>query len=69
MEQNREPRHFIRLFKGALVVRSGGAASGFRKVSGDGGEEPAEPASAAQLFHVKGTDTDAHAVEVSVPVK
>lgn len=37
--QGKEPAHFRRLFRGRLVVHSGGVRSGFRRLSGSGGGE------------------------------
>ena len=49
----KEPDHFYSLFKGRMVVRSGGVAGGFRNT--DEKDTSAESAGVA-LFHVRGTD-------------
>ena len=51
----KEPDHFYSLFKGRMVVRSGGVAGGFRNT--DEKDTSAESDSAGvALFHVRGTD-------------
>jgi len=50
LEQGHETEHFLRLFKGRLVVRHGGHASGFRTKS----VEEASEDDGVQLYQVKG---------------
>ena len=49
--QGQEPSHFVRLFKGHMVVHSGGKASGF-----SGGDADFYDTDGVSLFHVKGSD-------------
>ena len=49
-----EPAHFVRMFKGRLVVHSGGKASGFRNVH----EGDSYDTDGVSLYHVRGTDDD-----------
>lgn len=50
VEQGHETEHFLRIFKGRLVVRAGGHASGFRTVHA----EQATDDDGVQLYQVKG---------------
>lgn len=60
--QGHEPAHFLRVFKGKMVVFSGGHASGFRNVREHETYDPKK----AKLFHVQGTcEDDTRAVEVT----
>ncbi|CAG7820329.1 unnamed protein product, partial [Allacma fusca] len=59
--QGHEPAHFLRVFKGKMVVFLGGHASGFRNVRQHETYDPTR----SKLFHVQGTcDDDTRAVEV-----
>jgi len=60
--QNKEPQHFLALFKGKMVVHEGGVASGFKNVNeGDSFDNDG-----ISLFHVKGrSDVDTRAVQVA----
>ena len=49
--QGQEPSHFVRLFKGHMVVHAGGKASGFSGSDGDYYDTDG-----VSLFHVKGSD-------------
>ena len=51
--QGQEPSHFVRLFKGHMVVHAGGKASGFSGSEGD-----CYDTDGVSLFHVKGSDED-----------
>jgi hypothetical protein len=48
--QGKEPAHFRHIFKGKMIVFSGGNASGFK------GASAAAPQADIALFHIKGTD-------------
>lgn len=59
--QGHEPAHFLRIFKGRMIIFKGGHASGFRNVREHETYDPSKP----RLFQVKGTsDEDTRAVEV-----
>jgi len=59
--QGKEPNHFLALFKGKLVIRSGGKASGFKNK----GDVDSYDVSGTSLFHVKGTnELNTRAVQV-----
>ena len=59
--QNKEPDHFLLIFKGKMVVHSGGVASGFRNREDE--EEGSE--SDTRLFQVRGTtEVNCRAVQV-----
>jgi len=59
--QGKEPDHFLNLFKGEIVIKFGGVASGFKNVD----EEDELVSDAAQLYHIKGTSaTNTRAVQV-----
>jgi len=62
--QGKEPDHFLGLFKGELVVKFGGVASGFKNVN----EENQLDTTEYQLFHVKGSSSSNTRV-VQVPLK
>ena len=49
--QGREPRHFIKMFGGKMVVFSGGKASGFRNVH----DHDTYDADGTRMFRVRGT--------------
>ena len=49
--QGREPRHFIKMFGGRMVVFSGGKASGFRNVH----DHDTYDADGTRMFRVRGT--------------
>lgn len=54
--QGHEPRHFLKIFHGALLVFRGGNASGFRNAHGKVEETFEE--GAVRLFRVRGTGAD-----------
>jgi len=58
----KEPSHFVRCFKGTMVVHAGGKASGFKnKADADTYDEDG-----VSLFHVRGVDAaDTRAVQVA----
>jgi len=53
LEQGHETQHFLRVFKGKLVVRFGGHESGFR-TRDEGADEETLAGDGIQLYHVKG---------------
>ena len=60
--QGKEPDHFYRLFRGRMIVRTGGVASGFKNAN-DGDTRDVDGVS---LYHVRGTsDLDTRAVQVA----
>jgi len=61
VSQGAEPAHFLRIFKGKMVVFMGGHASGFRNVR----HHDTYDAKATKLFQIQGTcDDDTRAVEI-----
>jgi hypothetical protein len=61
--QNKEPQHFLALFKGKMVVHEGGVASGFNNSKDNVDTFDTDGIS---LFHVKGrSDIDTRAVQVA----
>ncbi len=61
MVQGREPRHFIKLFGGRMVVFSGGKASGFRNVR----DRDCYDEDGTRMFRVRGASAeDARATQV-----
>ena len=59
--QSKEPDHFLLVFKGRMVVHSGGRASGFKNRF----EEDSYDVDGTRLFHVRGTNEfDTRAVQV-----
>ncbi len=52
--QGREPRHFIKMFGGKMVVFSGGKASGFKNVH----DRDCYDEDGTRLFRVRGTGKD-----------
>ena len=52
--QGKEPRHFIKMFGGKMVVFSGGKASGFKNVH----DHDTYDADGTRLFRVRGTSSD-----------
>eukprot|EP01127_Copromyxa_protea_P007652 TRINITY_DN1754_c0_g1_i4.p1 TRINITY_DN1754_c0_g1~~TRINITY_DN1754_c0_g1_i4.p1 ORF type:complete len:1145 (-),score=304.34 TRINITY_DN1754_c0_g1_i4:301-3735(-) len=59
--QGKEPSHFVNLFKGRMVIRNGGVASGFNTSDQVDSFANGEP----ELFHVRGTtERDTRTVEV-----
>lgn len=60
--QGREPRHFIKMFAGKMVVFSGGKASGFRNVR----DRDSYDEDGTRMFRVRGTSAgdDVRAVQV-----
>jgi len=61
--QNKEPEHFLRIFKGKMLILKGGMDSGFRSRKES---DTAKAKKNVQLFQVKGTsDLNTRAVEVT----
>jgi len=59
--QGCEPRHFIKMFGGSLIIFSGGKASGFKNVH----DNDTYDVDGTRLFRVRGTsDQDVRAVQV-----
>eukprot|EP00004_Rigifila_ramosa_P003141 TRINITY_DN132_c0_g1_i1.p1 TRINITY_DN132_c0_g1~~TRINITY_DN132_c0_g1_i1.p1 ORF type:complete len:824 (-),score=219.57 TRINITY_DN132_c0_g1_i1:102-2516(-) len=59
--QNKEPGHFLQLFKGKMVVHVGGKASGFKNA----GDTDSYDTDGVSLYHVKGTNSlNTRAVQV-----
>ncbi len=59
--QNKEPDHFLLVFRGKMVVHAGGRATGFKNRS-DGDSYDVD---GTRLFHVRGTDAiNCRAVQV-----
>lgn len=60
--QNKEPQHFLALFKGKMVVHEGGVASGFQNKN----DTDSFDTDGISLFHIKGkTAIDTRAVQVA----
>ena len=51
MVQGREPRHFLKMFNGKMVVFSGGKASGFKNVT----DHDTYDVDGTRLFRIRGT--------------
>ncbi|XP_037093391.1 gelsolin, cytoplasmic-like isoform X3 [Pollicipes pollicipes] len=61
VSQGEEPRHFLMLFKGKMVVFMGGHASGFKNVH----DHDTYDADGTRMFHVRGlSEADTRAVQV-----
>lgn len=59
--QNKEPDHFLLIFRGRMVVHSGGRASGFKNRA----DQDSYDVDGTRLFHVRGTDSiNCRAVQV-----
>lgn len=59
--QNKEPDHFLLVFRGKMVVHSGGKASGFKNRN----DTDSYDVDGTRLFHVRGTDNiNCRAVQV-----
>eukprot|EP01006_Ploeotia_vitrea_P014078 TRINITY_DN3738_c0_g1_i1.p1 TRINITY_DN3738_c0_g1~~TRINITY_DN3738_c0_g1_i1.p1 ORF type:complete len:837 (-),score=586.38 TRINITY_DN3738_c0_g1_i1:115-2625(-) len=59
--QNKEPKHFLALFKGRMIVHQGGCASGFANVN----DVDSYDTDGVSLFHVRGTNAlNTRAVQV-----
>nr|CAD7200995.1 unnamed protein product [Timema douglasi] len=52
--QGNEPRHFLRIFKGKMIVFLGGKASGFRNLK----DHDTYDVDGTRLFHIQGTSAD-----------
>lgn len=52
--QGHEPRHFLRVFKGKLIIFSGGHASGFRSIH----DHDTYDKNGTRLFRIRGTNVD-----------
>lgn len=50
--QNKEPEHFLRIFKGKMIVHEGGAASGFKNINA----KDSYDTDGTSLFQVRGTN-------------
>eukprot|EP00733_Pompholyxophrys_punicea_P002028 Pompholyxophrys_punicea_v1_NODE_1312_length_797_cov_15.516173.p1 type:complete len:124 gc:universal NODE_1312_length_797_cov_15.516173:196-567(+) len=62
--QNKEPDHFLCLFKGKFIIHRGGKASGFKNLNA----KDEFDTSGTRLFHVKGT-TELNTKATQVPLK
>jgi hypothetical protein len=62
--QNKEPNHFLTLFKGKMIVHEGGHASGFK----NRGDKDSYDADGISLFHIKGTN-EMNTRAIQVPEK
>jgi len=61
--QNKEPNHFLTLFKGKMIIHEGGAASAFKNRKDQSSES--EDQGDNRLYHIKGTDAlNTRAVQV-----
>ena len=61
MVQNKEPDHFLLVFRDRLVIHSGGKASGFKNRA----DTDSYDVDGTRLFHVRGTNEfDTRAVQV-----
>ena len=61
--QNKEPDHFLMIFKGKMVVHTGGHASGFKNCINHNGFN--HELDDTKLYHVRGTNEfDTRAVQV-----
>lgn len=59
--QGHEPEHFLRMFKGRMIIFSGGHASGFKNLR----DHDTYDVDGTRMFHVMGTsDVDVRAVQV-----
>ena len=59
--QNKEPDHFLQLFKGKMIVHEGGCASGFKNLN----DKDVYDNDGISLFHVRGTNSlNTRAVQV-----
>eukprot|EP00163_Fabomonas_tropica_P012650 TRINITY_DN23990_c0_g1_i1.p1 TRINITY_DN23990_c0_g1~~TRINITY_DN23990_c0_g1_i1.p1 ORF type:complete len:848 (+),score=337.64 TRINITY_DN23990_c0_g1_i1:44-2545(+) len=59
--QNKEPNHFLSLFKGKMVIHQGGKASGFKNAD----DADTYDTDGVSLFHVRGTNSfNTRAVQV-----
>merc|ERR1719453_86201 len=62
VQMGKEPLHFIRLFKGHMVIHSGGKASGFKNKA----DADSYDTDGVSLFHVRGSnEIDTRAVQVA----
>lgn len=60
--QGKEPNHFLSLFKGKMIIHSGGKASGFKNKA----DTDSYDTDGVSLFHVKGTNAvNTRAVQVA----
>lgn len=60
--QNKEPDHFLQLFKGRMIVHEGGCASGFKNLN----DKDVYDTDGVSLFHVRGTNSlNTRAVQVA----
>lgn len=60
--QNKETNHFLTLFKGKMIVHSGGRDSGFKNIK----EKEAQEADSVSLYHIRGTnELNTRAVQVN----
>ncbi|XP_073253861.1 gelsolin, cytoplasmic-like [Porites lutea] len=59
--QNKEPEHFLRMFRGRFIILEGGKGAGFRA----GSEDDTYDKEGKRMFHVRGTsDMNAKAIQV-----
>eukprot|EP01099_Mayorella_cantabrigiensis_P000414 TRINITY_DN1191_c0_g1_i1.p1 TRINITY_DN1191_c0_g1~~TRINITY_DN1191_c0_g1_i1.p1 ORF type:complete len:857 (-),score=275.17 TRINITY_DN1191_c0_g1_i1:59-2320(-) len=60
--QNKEPDHFLQLFKGKMIIHEGGCASGFKNLN----DKDVYDTDGVSLFHVRGTNSlNTRAVQVA----
>jgi len=60
--QNKEPDHFLQLFKGRMIIHEGGCASGFKNLN----DKDVYDTDGISLFHVRGTNNlNTRAVQVA----
>jgi len=60
--QNKEPNHFLQLFKGKMIVHEGGRASGFKNRN----DKDSYDTDGVSLFHIKGTnELNTRAIQVA----
>jgi len=62
--QNKEPNHFLQLFKGKMIVHEGGKASGFKNRK----DVDSYDTDGISLFHIKGTN-ELNTRAIQVPEK
>jgi len=60
--QNKEPDHFLQLFKGKMIIHEGGCASGFKNLNA----KDVYDTDGISLFHIRGTNSlNTRAVQVA----
>ena len=64
--QGKEPAHFRSMFKGSMIVRAGGKASGFKNK----GDSDSYDVDGTELYHVKGSSPlNTYAVQIPEKVR